>query len=64
MPVQLKNICSVHLSAVDGTRGVRKVVKCRPGTRINFERVPGYPLKLYILFLYCAKVMISITTTS
>jgi len=26
-------------------RGVRNVVKCRPGTRIDFERVPGYPFK-------------------
>jgi len=32
------------------TRGVRNVVKCRPGTRIDFERVPGYPLKVYVLF--------------
>jgi len=26
-------------------RGVRNVVKCRLGTRIDFERVPGYPFE-------------------
>ena len=29
------------------SRGVRNVINCRPGTRINFERVPGYPLKIH-----------------
>jgi len=29
------------------TRGVRNVIKSHPGTRINFERVPGYPLKIH-----------------
>jgi len=28
-------------------RGVRNVINCRPGTRINVERVPGYPLKIH-----------------
>jgi len=27
-------------------RGVRNVAKVRPGTRINFERVPVYPLNI------------------
>jgi len=27
--------------------GVRNVINCRPGTRINFERVPGYPFKIH-----------------
>ena len=29
------------------SRGVRNVINCRPGTRISFERVPGYPLKIH-----------------
>jgi len=29
------------------TRGVRNVINCCPDTRINFERVPGYPLKIH-----------------
>ena len=32
---------------VDKARGVRNVINVRPGTRINFERVPGYPLKIH-----------------
>jgi len=33
------------------TRGVRNVAKVRPGTHINFDRVPGYPLNIYKLIL-------------
>ena len=28
------------------------MVKCRPGTRINFERVPGYPFEI-IHTIFC-----------
>ena len=29
------------------------MAKCRPGTRINFERVPGYPLKIIYIMGVC-----------